>query len=172
MSRKASANRHKPEALTPLESRFCHEYCVDYQAGPALKRAGSKAKFADQQAYEMLRKPHIAAEIQRIIAGQNEKAHINKQWIMNELALQYRAASAAAAVGNTAERRIAVQCLEKLGQHVDVNAFRAQIGLGNPDGSEMDLSGLTDEQLDQLEKLLEIAALAEPSEGGKGETIQ
>lgn len=164
------------DGLTPLESRFCHEYCVDYLGGPALKRAGSKAKFADQQASEMLRKPHIATEINRIIAKQNEKVGVNKTWLMTELVLQYRAAAAAASAGNTAERRLALQALEKIGQHVDVNAFRQQLGIGNPDGTPFNYDALNDEELDDLERLLVKAAKASPDSGGftseSGETIQ
>lgn len=163
--------------LTPLETRFCVEYVVDYQGGPALVRAGSTATYPDQQAYEMLRKPHIAREIERLIAGQNEKAAVNKQWIMNELVALYQGAKLAAeGVGtgkpNATERATALRALEKLGMHVDVNAFRAQLGLGNPDGSPLDLSGLDDEDLDVLERVLAKAALAGGGSSGEGETLQ
>jgi hypothetical protein len=177
MSRKAATRRHKERELTLLEKRFVSEYTVDWQGGPALKRAGSTAEFVDQQAYEMLRKPHIANAIAARVALLNEKCAINKQWVMTELALQYRAASACAAVvtkgrRNTTEAKLAVECLEKLGRHVDVNAFRHQIGLGNPDGSAFDYDALTDEEQDDLERLLSKAALGDAvsggSEGGPG----
>ncbi|MDI2595010.1 terminase small subunit [Pseudomonas sp. 681] len=57
-----------------------------------------------------------------------------------------------------------VKNLELLGKHVSVNAFRDQIGLGDPSGGPIkvataDLGKLTDEQLEQLEHL---AAVARP----------
>lgn len=173
MSRKSVRKRRVRRELTPLESRFVAEYLVDLQAGPALKRAGSTAQYVDQQAYEMLGKPHIAAEIQKRVATLNEKAAVNRDWVLNELALCYRAASAAAGTGTkrvVAEARLALSTLEVIGKHVDVNAFRLQLGVGNPDGSAFDYSGLADEELDQLEALLTKAALSGGSESGEGET--
>lgn len=170
MSRKRASVRRLKSGLTALEERFVAEYCVDFIGSAALRRAGSQARYIDQQAYEMLRKPHIVEAISAQVAKTNEKAIVNKQWIMTELVLQYRAASAAAAAGNTAERRVALQALEKLGQHVDVNAFRQQIGVGNLDGSNFDFSGLNDDELDDLERLISKAALTSGGSGGEGET--
>ena len=173
MSRKRASRRHIVKGLTPLEERFCAEYVVDFNGTEALKRAGSSAKWVAQQAYEMLRKPHIAQRIQALIVGQNEKALVNKQWVMNELVLVYRSAMAGANVGkgNSAERATALRALEKLGQHVDVNAFRQQIGLGNPDGSAFDLSGLNDDELDSLETILSKVALTGGDSSGESPTI-
>lgn len=169
MSRKAARRRHTPEGLTDLELRFCFEYVVDFKGGPALRRAGSTAEYVDQQAYEMLRKPHIVAKIEALIAQANERSTVDKDWLKTELVLLYRSALSAADVyddkgkritTNPAERATALRTLEKIGQHVDVNAFRAQIGLGNADGSNFDFSGLSDEMLEQLETILSAAALA------------
>lgn len=57
-----------------------------------------------------------------------------------------------------------VKNLELLGKHVSVNAFRDQLGISNPAGGPIqatiaDLGKLTDEQLEQLER---IAAAARP----------
>lgn len=172
MSRKRASRRHIVKGLTPLEERFCAEYVVDFDGTAALKRAGSSAKWLSQQAYEMLRKPHIATRIQELIVGQNEKALVNKQWVMNELVLVYRSAMAGATAGkgNSAERATALRALEKLGQHVDVNAFRAQVGIGNPDGSAFDLSGLSDGELDNLESILSKVALSGGDSSGESPT--
>jgi hypothetical protein len=177
MSRKAAFRRHRSRELTDLESRFIAEYLVDLQAGPALRRAGSKAQYPDQQAYEMLGKPHVAAEVQKRLAALNEKCEVNRTWVLTELALQYRAAHAAAQAvkegkRNTAEARLALATLEVIGKHVNVGAFRTQIGLGNPDGSDFDFSGLSDDKLAQLEELLTEAALARGGPSGEGPTLQ
>lgn len=177
MSRKPAPKRgrQKAQAMTPLEQRFCHEYVVDFIAYKAIQRAGSQAKNLHIAATEMKRKPHVAAYISNLIAQQNEKAAVNKQWIMTELVLVYRTAMAAADTAkgsNPAERANALRALDKLGAHVDVNAFRQQIGLGNPDGSTLDLSGLSDEKLNLLESILSEAALSSGGASGEGETIQ
>lgn len=163
MSRKTASRRREKRALTPLERRFVAEYCTDFRGGPALARAGSTAKYPDQQAYEMLRKPHVAEAVERQIAGLNERAFVNKQWVLNRLVTEYGRSSEAAENGKgkgaTAERGHALRALEKIGQHVDVNAFRQQVGLGNPDGSNFDYSALSLEELHALESLLVKASL-------------
>jgi len=177
MSRRAARRRRGGATLTDLETRFVAEYLVDMMAGPALRRAGSTTKFPDQQASEMLRKPHIAAEVQKRIAAANEKCEVNRTWVLTELALQYRAASTAASAPqpggkrNVAEARLALSALEVIGKHVDVNAFRQQIGIGNPDGTAFDYAGLNDDELDQLENLLSKAALSSGDPGGEGPTL-
>lgn len=183
MSRKLATKRQEPKRrrmaladseFTALEQRFIDEFMVDQVATYALKRAGSSAKHLHQQASEYMRKPHIAREIQRRISLQAEKAIVDKTWLMTELVLTYQAAKAAAGVtgGNPAERTIALRALEKIGMHVDVNAFRHQVGIGNPDGSTFDLSGLSDEQIEQLETIVSALAVANGDSGGESPTIQ
>lgn len=164
MSRKLATKRRRAldPVFTGLELRFIDEFLITPgSATAAMKRAGSTTKYPEQQASEYLKKPHIAREIQRRFALQSEKHAVDKTWLITELVLQYNAAKAAAAITqSTSERRLAVTCLEKIGMHVDVNAFRQQIGLSNPDGSNLNLSGLSDADLDSLETLLAKAAIA------------
>lgn len=49
--------------LTPKQQRFVAEYLVDLSAAAAVRRAGYKVRRPDQQGYELLRKPEIAAAI-------------------------------------------------------------------------------------------------------------
>lgn len=183
MSRKPARRRQQKAGLTILEQKFVAEYMVDGIAGKALVRAGSRAKHPDQQAYEMLRKPHIAAEIEKRIAGLNEKTAMNAQWVLNELGLLYQFHKAGfLAPGENGKRNLAAGkearvVLEKIGDHVNVNAFRKQLGVGNPDGTPFNYEALSDDELDALESLLRKAALGEGSEadlaglaGGAGET--
>lgn len=171
--------------LTPLEARFCAEYIVDFVASYALKRAGSKAKYLDQQASEMMKKPHILAEIERRLVERNqaaiERGGVNRQWVLIRLVMEYERASAAAndpaGQSRSTDRGHALKALDKIGQHVDVNAFRQQIGLGNPDGSNFDYSALSDEELHDLERILSKAALGTDPDlagapGGAGSTLQ
>lgn len=175
MSRKPARRRNARIELTHLEELFVAEYMVDLNATAALVRAGSTTKYPAQQASEMLRKPHIAREIERRIAGRSEKASINAQWVLNELGFLYAAARAGVTPhpGGKVDRgaiREARATLEIIGKHVNVNAFRSQLGIGNPDGTAFDYSGLTDDQLDQLEALLAIVTVGGGSESREGET--
>lgn len=170
MSRKPAMKRHRKKELTPLEDRFIAEYMVDLCGGRALVRAGSRTRYPDQQASEMLRKPHIAREIEKRIALVNEKTAMNAQWVLNELGLLYQFHKAAfmAPIEKgkrdlTAGKEARV-VLEKIGAHVNVNAFRTQLGVGNPDGSPFNYEALTDDELDALESLLRKAALGEDSD--------
>lgn len=49
--------------LTPKQQRFVEEYLRDLNASAAVRRAGYKVRRPDQQGYELLRKPEIAAAI-------------------------------------------------------------------------------------------------------------
>lgn len=54
----------KHNGLTPKQQRFVEEYLVDLSAAGAVRRAGYKVRRPDQQGYELLRKPEIAAAIE------------------------------------------------------------------------------------------------------------
>lgn len=173
MSRKTALNRHAKRELTPLESAFVLEYLKDFVGGYALVRAGSSAKYPDQQASEMLRKPHIADAVARAMTRRNEALEVNAKWVLTELVIQYRAAAVGAGTGtasNSAERSNALRALDKIGQHVDVGAFRAQIGIGNPDGTNFDFSGLEDDELSNLERILAKAAISGGDSSGDSAT--
>lgn len=45
---------------------FIGEYVVDWDASAAIQRAGYKGKYARQAAYEVLRKPEVKIEVERI----------------------------------------------------------------------------------------------------------
>src|SRR5262249_54511607 len=57
------AGRKPGMALTDKQTRFVAEYLVDLNATQAAIRAGYSRKTAEQQGYENLRKPQIAAAI-------------------------------------------------------------------------------------------------------------
>src|SRR5262245_39138560 len=62
--------------LTPKQQRFIAEYLIDLNATQAAIRAGYSAKTAEQQGYENLRKPEIAAAVAAGRARQLEKAEL------------------------------------------------------------------------------------------------
>jgi phage terminase small subunit len=74
-------------ALTSKQQRFVEEYCTDWNATQAAKRAGYRAKRADQAGYQLLRK----AEIQKAIAQRQQalasQCEVSQERVVQELAL-------------------------------------------------------------------------------------
>jgi phage terminase small subunit len=64
-----------PHLLSPAHQRFCQEYAVDLNGAKAYQRAYPEATYsaAASSAYELLKNPHIGAEIQRLL---DERAQI------------------------------------------------------------------------------------------------
>jgi phage terminase small subunit len=72
-------------SLTPHQTRFVAEYLIDLNAAAAARRAGSSATRADQQGYEWLRKPEIAAAIAAGKATQIADAGLTAARVLEEL---------------------------------------------------------------------------------------
>ena len=51
--------------LTPKQAAFVAEYLISLNASEAARKAGYSPKTAAETGYENLRKPHIAAAIQK-----------------------------------------------------------------------------------------------------------
>lgn len=159
--------------LTALEKRFVEEYLVDLNAKEAILRAGYNTAYPRQQGYEMLQKPKIVEAVARAQARRARRTNITQTTVLVEAFKQYRLADEAAGRGEKsrpAERSQALKALEMVGRHVDVMAFRNQIGVGNLDGSNFDLSGLNDAELSELERILSKAATSDSGSGGDSET--
>lgn len=73
--------------LTDKQARFIAEYLVDLNAAAAARRAGYSAASADQQGYENLRKPEIAAAVAAGKARQLEQAELTGQMVIDRLRL-------------------------------------------------------------------------------------
>ena len=157
--------------LTELENRFVDEYVIDMDAQNALIRAGYKSKHPAQDAYKLRRKTHISDAIAKRMIHRSNATGIDAKFVLIEAAYQYQEASQRAA-SNPSERRNALKALEMVGKHVDILAFRNQIGVGDLDGNSYDYSRLSDLQLDQLERILEIAAgIEQPPQISRDEEI-
>lgn len=149
--------RREFDGFTELENNFVNEYILDMDATNAYIRAGYQSKFPSQDAYHLRRKPKIAKAISGLMVKRNEELGIDAKFVLIETTYQYREAAGRAS-SDPRERSHALKALEMLGKHVDVQAFRHQVGLGNPDGTNYDFTRLSFEQLEQLERLLSIAA--------------
>ncbi|MBF8177820.1 terminase small subunit [Herminiimonas contaminans] len=73
--------------LTPLQLRFVAEYIVTLNATGAYKKAGFTPKndnVAGVEAYRLLRKPKVAAEIQKAMYKRAEKVGISAEKVLQE----------------------------------------------------------------------------------------
>lgn len=164
--------QRRSEELTEREKRFVDEYLIDLNAKEAVLRAGYQSAYPRQQGYEMLQKPKIVEAITRAQAKRARRTRIDQTVVLVEAFRQYKLAADSAGRGKEsrpAERAQALKALEMVGRHVDVMAFRNQIGVGNLDGSNFDFSGLNDAELADLERLLAKAATSEQGSGGDSE---
>lgn len=158
--RKDKAGRDA-QGWTVQERAFVLHYvgAAKFVATEAAVLAGWGSSSRDQArkyASQVMKRPHIIAEIQRIMEERSEKLAITADDVLRELAiLKVDAEVLPKSVQTVKARR---EILKDIGEHVNVGAFRRQVGLSNPNGGPietvdvMDLSGLSDEELDQLER--------------------
>ena len=71
--------------LTPRQRRFCEEYLVDLNASAAARRAGYSIDSAYSIGQENLKKPEIAAEIQRQMEARSKRTEITADQVVTEL---------------------------------------------------------------------------------------
>lgn len=72
--------------LTAKQSLFVKEYLIDLNATQAAIRAGYSKKTAGQIGDENLRKPQIAAAIEKAKAERSERTQIDADWLLTRLA--------------------------------------------------------------------------------------
>ena len=111
---------------------------------------------AKNYAVEIMRRPHVQAEIQKQTEERNERLQITADDVLRELlVLKVDCEN----VGRSAPAlRTRLDVLKTIGDHVAVGAFRKQVGLSSPSGGPIEtadvaaLASLSDEELDQLER--------------------
>jgi hypothetical protein len=165
------------DGLTPLSRRFCEEYLVDLNAAAAARRAGYSEENAADQGYDNLRKKPIVEHIARLMAARSDKVDISATWVLGRLAHMEKGLSELPdAIKDVAARRDRIRLLELIGKHVDVRAFRTQFGVGGPNGeplgTEWDFTRLSDEELDEFERLLAKVTVRRDAEGREGAADQ
>lgn len=74
----------KQKPLNDKQSRFVDEYLVDLNATKAAIRAGYSQKTAYSQGFDLLKKPEIAAEIEKRRQLQAEKAGLTVERVLQE----------------------------------------------------------------------------------------
>lgn len=121
-------------ALTAKQKLFIQEYLKDLNATQAAIRAGYSEKTAAETGYENLRKPQIAAEIEKRQAEIGRENEITVEWLLSEMKDTYLKAKA------EGEYTAANKSLEMLGKHKGM--FKDKIELSGSIGIEKLLEDL------------------------------
>lgn len=98
-------------ALTAKQQRFVEEYLIDLNATQAAIRAGYSEKTAYSIGQENLKKPDIAAEIEKRQDKLGEEAEITAEWVLKELVENHRTAR------EIGELTASNKALELIGKH-------------------------------------------------------
>lgn len=112
---------------------------------------------ACRYASEVLQRPHIVAEIQRLTEARNERLGYTADDVLREL-LRLKTDVETLSERSAPAMRTRLDVLKTIGDHVAVGAFRRNVGLSSPSGGPIEtvdhaaLAGLSDEELDQLER--------------------
>ena len=72
------------QILTNKQERFCYEYCIDFNATQAAKRAGYSEQTAYQIGFDNLKKVEIKKRIDEMKANLAETAGISALKVINE----------------------------------------------------------------------------------------
>lgn len=81
-----SGKAAKARRLTPKQRRFIEEYLVDLNATQAAIRAGYSRKTAGQIGDETLKKPEIAAAVDKALSARSARTEITADMVLTELA--------------------------------------------------------------------------------------
>ncbi len=71
--------------LTPKQQMFVQEYLVDLNATQAAIRAGYSENSAEIIGFENLRKPNVAAEIQKAMKKRSERTEITQDYVLETI---------------------------------------------------------------------------------------
>ena len=72
--------------LTEKEAVFCREYLIDLNATQAAIRAGYSARSAQDNAYRLIKRPHVRCEIDRLMAERSRRTGVTADRVLQELA--------------------------------------------------------------------------------------
>lgn len=165
--------------LTPKQARFVEEYLVDLNATAAAIRAGYSCKRASEIGWQLLQKTTVQQAIQTAQTARSERTEITADYVLTNLKEIVERCMQRAPVVNRKGKQVyddegnavwafdaknANRALELLGKHVGAFEDRHRIDLSG--GIEINLSGLSEEELDTLEGLL---LKTKSNSGGSGE---
>ena len=130
--------------LRPRQLRFVDEYLIDLNATQAAIRSGYSPKTAYSIGGENLKKPEIAAKIAEKQQERAEKTEITKDWISDQLKLNYRRAM------QSGDGSVANRSLELMGKLHGHFVEKSEVSFPN-------VKDLSDDEIERRRKALKIA---------------
>jgi phage terminase small subunit len=73
------------EGWLPTERRFVDEYLIDCNGAEAARRVGFAPKYASDRGAEILKRPHVAAEVARRMAARSHELQLTARRVLAEL---------------------------------------------------------------------------------------
>lgn len=155
------------ENLTDFQARFAEEYLVDLNASQAAVRAGSTATRPGQTGFDTLKLPEVAEYVGALQRLRSERTEIDADWVLRESTKLYqRCVNDKRVLTDRKGMPIldedgqlqwvfnatgAAKALELVGKHVNIQAFKENVGLSGAIGvAVVDARALSDEQLRAL----------------------
>ena len=139
--------------LTAKQERFVAEYLIDLCATKAAIRAGYSEKTANRIGPELLTKPAVQSAVAQAQTDRSERTKIDADYVLRQaVKLHERCMQEIEPFTDRKGQQVydnngnplyvfnaagAAKALELVGKHVSVQAFRDQVGVGNPDGSQL-----------------------------------
>ncbi len=86
-------SKAKPEnaknrlGLNPKQKRFCEEYVIDLDPGPAYVRAGYSKKGAPQAAHKLLKHADVQRQLAKLTEKRSKAVGITAERVLEELAI-------------------------------------------------------------------------------------
>lgn len=147
--------------LAPKQAAFVREYLLDLNATQAAIRAGYSQRSAKQRACELLQREDVQAAIQAAMARREQIAEDSAVLVLRDIR---RLQGIAEEAGKLTE---AIKCCELRGKHVGMWPNRITLDGKIEVRQKPDLSQLSAEELDQLERLL--GKVPDPGRGSSRE---
>lgn len=155
-------------ALTAKQERFVEEYLIDLNATQAAIRAGYSPKGATVRGAELLANRKVSEVVAARQAERSERTEIDADYVLRQaVKLHERCMQEIEPFTDRKGNHVhddeghplyvfnstgAAKALELVGKHVGVQAFREQLGVGNPDGTPLTLdpTGMSTDALAEL----------------------
>lgn len=154
------------ERLTAKQRLFVNEYLVDLNGTQAAIRAGYSEKTANVIASEVLAKPYIQSEIERLVQERERRTKLTADFVLSTIQETIERCKQGEEITDKDGRKLGIWQFEPLavlkgcelaGKHLRLFTEKLEIE-GSLKHEYVDVSRLTDEQLAQLERIVESAS--------------
>ena len=114
------------DSLSDFQRLFCEEYLVDLNATQAVVRAGSKSKYPNRIAFQMMENPAIRITIDALRAERSKSSDVTKDFVLRGIQKTIRLAE------ESGNHNATLRGLELLAKHLGMFVERTEIS--GPDG--------------------------------------